>query len=100
MFLCGPAQGPFLVGVHISQSRWILAREFLGGCQDIWWAGVVPLFGPSQSLLIGLGGTLSVACSLSGPPVVKQLMRVVMEKARELQKNIYFCFIDYAKALQ
>ena len=22
----------------------------------------------------------------------------VMEKARELQKNIYFCFIDYAKA--
>ena len=22
-----------------------------------------------------------------------------MEKARELQKNIYFCFIDYAKAL-
>ena len=23
----------------------------------------------------------------------------IMEKARELQKNIYFCFIDYAKAL-
>ena len=22
----------------------------------------------------------------------------VMEKARELQKNVYFCFIDYAKA--
>ena len=22
----------------------------------------------------------------------------VMEKAREVQKNIYFCFIDYAKA--
>ena len=22
----------------------------------------------------------------------------IMEKARELQKNIYFCFIDYAKA--
>ena len=22
-----------------------------------------------------------------------------MEKARELQKNIYFCFIDYTKAL-
>ena len=22
-----------------------------------------------------------------------------MEKAREFQKNIYFCFIDYAKAL-
>ena len=24
----------------------------------------------------------------------------VMEKAREFQKNIYFCFIDYAKALE
>ena len=23
--------------------------------------------------------------------------RWIMEKARELQKNIYFCFIDYAK---
>ena len=23
----------------------------------------------------------------------------VIEKAREFQKNIYFCFIDYAKAL-
>ena len=25
-------------------------------------------------------------------------IRWIMEKARELQKNIYFCFIDYAKA--
>ena len=24
-------------------------------------------------------------------------IRWIMEKARELQKNIYFCFIDYAK---
>ena len=23
----------------------------------------------------------------------------IMEKVREFQKNIYFCFIDYAKAL-
>ena len=23
---------------------------------------------------------------------------VIIEKAREFQKNIYFCFIDYAKA--
>jgi len=23
----------------------------------------------------------------------------IMEKAREFQKNIYFCFIDYAKPL-
>ena len=25
-------------------------------------------------------------------------IRWIMEKARELQKNIYFCFIDYPKA--
>ena len=24
---------------------------------------------------------------------------LIIEKAREFQKNIYFCFIDYAKAL-
>ena len=27
-----------------------------------------------------------------------QNIRWVMEKAREFHKNIYFCFIDYAKA--
>ena len=27
-------------------------------------------------------------------------IRWTMEKARELQKNIYFCFIDYAKAFE
>jgi len=26
-------------------------------------------------------------------------MHGIIEKAREFQKNIYFCFIDYAKAL-
>ena len=26
-------------------------------------------------------------------------IRWIMEKAREYQKNIYFCFIDYATAL-
>ena len=26
-------------------------------------------------------------------------IRWIVEKAREFQKNIYFCFIDYAKAL-
>ena len=25
-------------------------------------------------------------------------IRWIMEKSREFQKNIYFCFIDYAKA--
>ena len=28
----------------------------------------------------------------------KQIIRWIIEKAREFQKNIYFCFIDYAKA--
>ena len=27
-------------------------------------------------------------------------MRWIIEKAREFQKNIYFCFIDYAKAFE
>ena len=26
------------------------------------------------------------------------IIRLIVEKAREFQKNIYFCFIDYAKA--
>ena len=25
-------------------------------------------------------------------------IRLIIEKAREVQKNIYFCFIDYARA--
>ena len=28
------------------------------------------------------------------------IVRWIMEKAREFQKNIYFCFIDYAKAFK
>ena len=31
-------------------------------------------------------------------PEVKLPNPLVIEKAREFQKNIYFCFIDYAKA--
>ena len=27
-------------------------------------------------------------------------IRWIIEKAREFQKNIYFCFIDYAQSLQ
>ena len=30
--------------------------------------------------------------------VEKQAMRKIIKKAREFQKNIYFCFIDYTKA--
>ena len=31
-------------------------------------------------------------------PEIFANIRWIMEKAREFQKNIYFCFIDYAKA--
>ena len=31
---------------------------------------------------------------------IKLLISVGSEKAREFQKNIYFCFIDYAKAFE
>ena len=31
-------------------------------------------------------------------PEIKLPTSAIMEKAREFQKNIYFCFIDYAKA--
>ena len=34
-----------------------------------------------------------------GTSVVFASIRWIIEKAREFQKNIYFCFIDYAKAL-
>ena len=31
-------------------------------------------------------------------PEIKANIRWIIKKAREVQKNIYFCFIDYAKA--
>ena len=36
----------------------------------------------------------------SGPNIPDQIANIccIMEKAREFQKNIYFCFINYAKA--
>ena len=34
----------------------------------------------------------------SGVPLPSPNIHWIMEKAREFQKNIYFCFIDYAKA--
>ena len=33
------------------------------------------------------------------PEIKMQKIRWIMEKAREFQKGIYFCFIDYAKAI-
>ena len=32
------------------------------------------------------------------PEIKLPTIRWIIEKAREFQKNIYFCFIDYAKA--
>ena len=41
------------------------------------------------------------ACFRKGRETRDQIANIfwIMEKAREFQKNIYFCFIDYAKAL-
>ena len=33
-----------------------------------------------------------------GPRHQIAIIHLIIEKAREFQKNIYFCFIDYAKA--
>ena len=40
------------------------------------------------------------ACFRKGRGTRDQIVNIrwIMEKAREFQKNIYFCFIDYAKA--
>ena len=40
------------------------------------------------------------ACFREGRGTIDQIANIhwIMEKAREFQKNIYFCFIDYAKA--
>ena len=41
------------------------------------------------------------ACTLGGAYVIRdQIANIhwIMEKGREIQKNIYFCFIDYDKA--
>ena len=41
------------------------------------------------------------ACFRKGRGTRDQIsnLLLIIEKAREFQKNIYFCFIDYAKAL-
>ena len=40
------------------------------------------------------------ACFRKGRETIDQIANIcwIMEKAREFQGNIYFCFIDYAKA--
>ena len=41
------------------------------------------------------------ACFIKGRGTRDQIANIcwIMEKAREFQKNIYFCYIDYAKRL-
>ena len=41
-----------------------------------------------------------LACFRKGRRTRDQITNIhwIIEKAREFQKNIYFCFIDYAKA--
>ena len=49
----------------------------------------------------GMGGTIDVQAGFrKGRGTRDQIANIywIMEKAREFQKNIYFCFIDYAKA--
>ena len=45
-------------------------------------------------------GLLGVQADLKGRGTRDQIANIhwIIEKAREFQKNIYFCFIDYAKA--
>ena len=45
-------------------------------------------------------GLLDVQADLKGRGTRDQAANIhwIIEKAREFQKNIYFCFIDYAKA--
>ena len=40
------------------------------------------------------------ACFRKGRGTRDQIAKIlwIMEKGREFQKNVYFCFIDYAKA--
>ena len=68
------------------------------------------LKGKRTILLITLAPTLSHLQPLGHPCSVSNMLtcsclrdqtaniRWIIEKAREFQKNIYFCFIDYAKA--
>ena len=43
-------------------------------------------------------GTVQTVEIYSSSDILFRETHWIMEKARELQKNIYFCFIDYAKA--
>ena len=51
-------------------------------------------------LLLGRKAMTCLDSVIKGRGIRDQIANIcwIMEKAREFQKNIYFCFIDYAKA--
>ena len=53
-----------------------------------------------RHLLLGRKGMTNLESILKSRETRDQIANIcwIMEKAREFQKNIYFCFIDYAKA--
>ena len=74
----GWTQGPFLWCTHLLVKMVSSARVSgrLAGHNIDW--HLLPPFGPSRIPPVGLGGSSSVLCSLSGPPVVRQFMQVVI----------------------
>ena len=51
-----------------------------------------------RRLLLGKKAITNLYSILKSRDITLANTRWIMEKAREFQKNIYFCFIDYAKA--
>ena len=45
----------------------------------------------------GLGSPLVLLCTIIEKTQIADICWII-RKAREFQKNVYFCFIDYAKA--
>ena len=64
------------------------------------WTTLLITLVPTLSHLQPLGHPCSVSNMLTCSYLRDQIdnMRWIIEKAREFQKDIYFCFIDYAKA--
>ena len=57
---------------------------------------VIAFFPRSECLLVSW--LQSPSAAILEPPKIKSLICWIIEKAKEFQKNIYFCFIDYIKA--
>ena len=102
--------------VRLLATPWTVAHQAppsMGFSRQEYWSGV-PLSSPaahaSKVMLKILHARIQqyVNCELpdvqagfrKGRGTRNQIANIswIMEKAREFQKNIYFCFIDYAKA--